>query len=166
MVGNHVSCKQWVFTRKQSRWGKMGRCWNLQSPRKRFALYVLSKISLADKMYPSGMKAWHFPSRLNKDSRPPPLGRWSWEEIREMWPQALTSPVSILPLISPLHIISLPKKLSIAIHPGLPHCRWILYQLSHRRSPRTLSDQGLNPGLPHCRQILYQLSYQGSHSHK
>ena len=23
-------------------------------------------------------------------------------------------------------------------------------------------DQGLNPGLPHCRQILYQLSHQGS----
>ena len=22
--------------------------------------------------------------------------------------------------------------------------------------------QGLNPGLPHCRQILYQLSHQGS----
>ena len=24
------------------------------------------------------------------------------------------------------------------------------------------STQGLNPGLPHCRQILYQLSHQGS----
>ena len=24
--------------------------------------------------------------------------------------------------------------------------------------------QGLNPGLPHCRQILYQLSHQGSPS--
>ena len=23
--------------------------------------------------------------------------------------------------------------------------------------------QGLNPGLPHCRQILYHLSHQGSH---
>ena len=23
-------------------------------------------------------------------------------------------------------------------------------------------SQGLNPGLPHCRQILYQLSHQGS----
>ena len=23
-------------------------------------------------------------------------------------------------------------------NPGLPHCRWILYQLSHKRSPRTL----------------------------
>ena len=24
-------------------------------------------------------------------------------------------------------------------NPGLPHCRWILYQLSHQRSPRKLS---------------------------
>ena len=59
-------------------------------------------------------------------------------------------------------------------NPGLPHCRWILYQLSHKRSPRNtgvgslsllqwiFSTQGLNPGLPHCRQILYQLSHQGS----
>jgi len=23
-------------------------------------------------------------------------------------------------------------------NPGLPHCRWILYQLSHKGSPRTL----------------------------
>ena len=113
----------------------MGRGWNLQSPGKCFVLYILSKISLTDKMYPSGMKAWHFQSRLNKG---PPLGRWSWEEIREMWPQALTSPVSILPLFSPPHIISLPKKLSVAIHPGLLHCRWILYQLSHQGSPRIL----------------------------
>ena len=26
-------------------------------------------------------------------------------------------------------------------------------------------NQGLNPGLPHCRQILYQLSHKGSPSH-
>ena len=59
---------------------------------------------------------------------------------------------------------------------GLLHCRWILYQLSHQRSPRTLewvaypfcsrssqfNSQKLNQGLLHCRQILYQLSYQGS----
>ena len=24
------------------------------------------------------------------------------------------------------------------LNPGLPHCRWILYQLSHQRSPRWL----------------------------
>ena len=44
--------------------------------------------------------------------------------------------------------------------PGLPHCRWILYQLSHKGSPRILEwvafpfsrgifpTQGLNLGLP------------------
>ena len=51
---------------------------------------------------------------------------------------------------------------------------WILYQLSHKRSPRILEWiaysllQGIFPtqesnwGLLHCRRILYQLSYQGS----
>ena len=60
------------------------------------------------------------------------------------------------------------------LNPGLPHCRWILYQLSHQGSPRILEciaypfsreifpTQGLNQGLLHCRLILYQLSYQGS----
>ena len=64
-------------------------------------------------------------------------------------------------------------------NPGLPHCRWILYHLSHQGSPlgfqysytgvSSLSflqgnfpTQELNWGLLHCRQILYQLSYQGS----
>ena len=42
-------------------------------------------------------------------------------------------------------------------NPGLPHCRWILYQLSHKGSPRILkwvpipspvdlSDPGIEPG--------------------
>ena len=26
-----------------------------------------------------------------------------------------------------------------------------------------IPTQGLNPGLPHCRRILYQLSHKGSH---
>ena len=58
-------------------------------------------------------------------------------------------------------------------NPYLPHCRWILYQLSHRGSPRILQWVALSPpqrifltqeskqGLLHCRWILYQLSYQG-----
>ena len=59
-------------------------------------------------------------------------------------------------------------------NPGFPHCRRILYCLSHQGSLRILEwvampssrrssqarDQ--NPGLPHCRQILYHLSQQGS----
>ena len=59
-------------------------------------------------------------------------------------------------------------------NPGLLHCRWILYQLSHKGSPRILEWvahpflQGIFPtqelkwDLLHYRQILYQLSYQGS----
>ena len=59
------------------------------------------------------------------------------------------------------------------LNPGLPHCKQILYQLSHKGKPRTLEwvalsllqgtfpTQELNPGLPHCKQILYQLSHKG-----
>ena len=59
-------------------------------------------------------------------------------------------------------------------NPSLPHCRWILYQLSHKRSPRIVEcgsrsllqqiflTQESNQDLLHCRQILHQLSYQGS----
>ena len=65
------------------------------------------------------------------------------------------------------------------LNPGLPHCRQILYQLSHKGSPRILDwvaypfssrsveiflTQKLNWGLLHCRIILYQVSYQGSPS--
>ena len=61
-------------------------------------------------------------------------------------------------------------------NPGLSHCRWLLYHLSHQGSPRILKwvacaflqriflTQELNWGLLHYRQILYQLSYQGSPS--
>ena len=59
-------------------------------------------------------------------------------------------------------------------NPGLLHCRWILYQLSHKGSPRILEwvaypflqcifpTQESNRGLLHYRWILYQLSYRGS----
>ena len=58
-------------------------------------------------------------------------------------------------------------------NPALPHCRQILYYLSHQESPRIrdwvaypllqgiFPTQESNQGLLHCRQILYQLSYQG-----
>ena len=66
------------------------------------------------------------------------------------------------------------------LNPGLPHCRRILCQLSHKGSPRILgwvaylfSSESSRPRnwtrfswqvqcLLHCRWILYQLSYQGS----
>ena len=59
-------------------------------------------------------------------------------------------------------------------NPDLPHCRWILCQLSYQGSPRLLEwvaypflqqiflTQESNQCLLHCRQTLYQLSYQGS----
>ena len=58
-------------------------------------------------------------------------------------------------------------------NPRLMHCRWILYQLSHREAREYWSGslsllcwifptRGSNQGLLHCRQILYQLSYQGN----
>ena len=60
-------------------------------------------------------------------------------------------------------------------NPGLLHCRWILYQLSHQGSSRILGwvaypfsrdllTQESNQGLLYCRRILYQLNYQGSPS--
>jgi len=61
------------------------------------------------------------------------------------------------------------------LNPGFPHCGQILYQLSHKRSPRILQwvvcpfcsgsafpTQEPNRGLLHGRRILYQLSCQGS----
>ena len=65
-------------------------------------------------------------------------------------------------------------RLTQGSNPGLLHCRQILYQLSHKGSPRILEwvaypfSRGIFPtqesnwGLLHCRQILYQLSYHGS----
>ena len=60
-------------------------------------------------------------------------------------------------------------------NPGLPHCRQILYCLSHQGSPRIQTGVGsmsllqgifptqeLNWGLLHCRWILYPLSHGGS----
>ena len=61
-------------------------------------------------------------------------------------------------------------------NPGieLPHCRWILYQLSQQGKPKNTGMGSLsllqwifltlesNQGLLNCRWILYQLSYEGS----
>ena len=63
---------------------------------------------------------------------------------------------------------------TLGSNPGLPHCRWILYQLSHKESllntgvgslsllQPVFPTQESNRGLLHCRRILYQLSYEGS----
>ena len=64
--------------------------------------------------------------------------------------------------------------LTQGLNPGIPHCRRILYQLTHKGSLRILEwvacpfsqwivpIQESNQGLLHCRMILYQLSCQGS----
>ena len=58
------------------------------------------------------------------------------------------------------------------LNPGVPHCRRIIYQLSHKGSPKNTGVSGLsllqqifqtqelNWRVLHCRQILYHLSYQ------
>ena len=63
---------------------------------------------------------------------------------------------------------------TLGLNPGLPHCRQILYHLSHQGRPRNTGvgslsllqgnfcTQESNRGLLHCKCILYQLSYQGS----
>ena len=60
------------------------------------------------------------------------------------------------------------------LNPGLPHCRWILYQLSHKGSPRIVewvaypfSSRSSRPRKQTgvsciARGFFYQLSYQGS----
>ena len=60
------------------------------------------------------------------------------------------------------------------LNPGLPHCRRVLYQLSHKRSPRILervaypfsrgSSQPSNRTRVSCMAgcFFYQLSYEGS----
>ena len=59
-------------------------------------------------------------------------------------------------------------------NPGLPHCRHVVYHLSHQGSPRILEwvalsllqgnfpTQESNQGLLHCKWLIYQLSYLGS----
>ena len=74
----------------------------------------------------------------------------------------------IKPAFPTLQVNSLPLS-----HPGLPNCRWILYQLSHRDAQEYWSSLSLlqrifltqisNRGLLHCKWILYQLSHQGSY---
>ena len=93
-----------------------------------------------------------------------------------LWPHGLyspwSSPVQNTRVGSLSHLQgNFPTKGS---NPGLLHCRWNLYQLSHKESPRILEwvaysfyqgiflTQESNQDLLHCRQVLYQLSYQES----
>ena len=42
---------------------------------------------------------------------------------------------------------------------------WVAFPFSRGSSQEKIELQGSNPGLPHCRQILYQLSHKGSPDH-
>ena len=67
---------------------------------------------------------------------------------------------------------------TLGLNPGLPNCRQILYQLSHKVSSKNAGVDSLsllqwifltqekNWDLLHCRQILYQLNYEGRIQHK
>ena len=92
-----------------------------------------------------------------------------------LWPYGLYSPWNFSGQNTGVGSLSLLQGIfpTRGSNPGLPHCRWILYQLSHKGSPNTgvgslpllqriFLTQELNWGLLNCRQILYQLSYQGS----
>ena len=93
-----------------------------------------------------------------------------------LWPHGLHSPWNSPGQNSGVGSLSLLQGIfpTQGSKPGLPHCRWILYQLNHKGSPRILEvgslsllqrifpTQESNRDLLHCRRILYQLSYQGS----
>ena len=105
--------------------------------------------------------------------------KWKWKSLSRVWlfatPWTMKSmefsrPNTGVGSLSLLHGIFLTQ----GSNPGHPHCRQILYQLSHTGKPKNIGVHSLsllqgifltresNWGLLHCRVILYQLSYQGS----
>ena len=63
-----------------------------------------------------------------------------------LWPRGLYSPWDAPDLNTGVRSLSLLQGIfpTQGLHPGLLHCRWILYQLSHKGSPRVL-EWGANP---------------------
>jgi len=68
---------------------------------------------------------------------------------------------------------SQPRDRTQGSNPGLPHCRQILFQLSHKGGPRILEwvaypspaglpNPGIKPGSPTSQADYLKLSYQGS----
>ena len=106
--------------------------------------------------------------------------RWSESESRSVvsnpsWPHGLYSPWNSPGQHTGVGSLSLLQGIfpTQGSNSGLLHCGQILYQLSHKGSPRMLEwvaysfssgssqTQESNRCLLHCTQILYQLSYQG-----
>ena len=64
--------------------------------------------------------------------------KWKWKSLSHVWPHGLYSPWNSPGQntgVSGLLQVIFPTQGS---NPGIPHCRQILYQLSHRGSPRKL----------------------------
>ena len=103
-----------------------------------------------------------------------------WSDSRSvvsdsLWPHGLYSPWNSPAQNTGVGSLSLLQGIfpTQGSNPGLPHCRRILYQLSHQGISRILErslsllqqifpTQESNQGLLHCRRILYQLNYQGA----
>ena len=92
-----------------------------------------------------------------------------------LWPRGLYSPWNSPRQNTRVDSLSLLQGIfpTQGSNPGLPHYRWILYQLGHKRSPRLLewvaypfSSGSFQPrnwtGVSCIAGGLYQLSYQGS----
>ena len=89
-----------------------------------------------------------------------------------LWPHGLYSPCNSPGQNTGVGSLSILQRIfpTQRSHPGLQHCKWILYQLSHKGRPRILEwvaypfssrsslIQKSNWGLLHCRQPLYHLS--------
>ena len=108
--------------------------------------------------------------------RPPALGEWSlshwitrkWKKVKVA--QSCLTLCNAMDLYNPWNSSGQNTGVGSFSHlqrifptqesnPGLPHCRWIFYQLSHKRSPRILEwisypfssdlpDPGIEPGSP------------------
>ena len=103
------------------------------------------------------------------------MGKWkSLSQVRLFRPHALYSPWNSPGQSTEVGNSSLLQGIfpTQDSNSDLPHRRQILYQLSHKQSPRILEwvayhllqqvfpTQESNQGLLHSRQILYQLSYR------
>ena len=88
---------------------------------------------------------WQWIKRLIWDNRNTPVRKGKWSESRSVMSDSLRSLGLHSPWNSPgqnTGVGSRPLLQGIfptqGLNPGLPYCRWILYQLSHQRSPRIL----------------------------
>ena len=79
--------------------------------------------------------------------------QWAkYSGIQERWSSVVQS---CLTLCDPMDC----KTPSFPVHESLQAgiLKWVVFPFSRGSSP----TQGSNPGLPHCRQVLYQLSHKG-----